>query len=284
MGGNETATPPLLSVIIPARNEAGYIGACLAALCAQDLGAGPIEVIVAANGCSDDTAGAARACTEAFAARGWTLDVLDLPEGGKPGALNAADTVARGPWRLYLDADIVCSPGLVAALRAALDRPEPAYATGRLRLAPAASQITQHYGDFWTRLPFVRGGAVGAGLYAVNAPGRARWTTYPAIISDDSFVRLQFAPAERHEVPADYVWPLAEGFRALVRVRRRQDYGMRELFALHPELARHEGKARLGPADLMQLAFAAPIGFLVYTAIALAVRARHAGGEFSRGR
>ena len=50
-----------LSVVIPASNEAGRIGACLHALLAQEGVAEPVEVIVVANGCRDDTAAVARA-------------------------------------------------------------------------------------------------------------------------------------------------------------------------------------------------------------------------------
>ena len=284
--GNDRAgnATELISVIIPAHNEAGYIGACLEALLAQDTAAGPVEAIVVANGCSDITADIARGHADAFAARGWQLQVLDLPAGGKPGALNAGDAAAGGALRMYLDADIRCDPALLGQLRAALAVPRPRYATGRLALAPAESRITGLYGDFWGRLPFLRGGAVGAGCYAVNAAGRARWGAYPALIADDSFARLQFAPAERVEVPAPYHWPLAEGFAALVRVRRRQDAGMRELFAHHPELAAREGKARLGAAGMVRMALAAPAGFAVYAAVALAVRARPHGRDWSRGR
>ncbi len=281
---SERPVEPLLSVIIPAHDEAFYIGACLDGLCRQTAAAGPVEVIVAANGCTDATVAIARAQQQAFAERGWTLTVLDLPEGSKPGALNAADAAARGPWRLYLDADILCAPELLAQLRSVLARPEAVYATGRLQLAPARSWVTRRYGECWLRVPFNRGGAVGAGLYAVNAAGRSRWGAYPAIIADDSYARLQFRPEERVEVPAEYQWPLVEGFRALVRVRRRQDAGMAELFRLYPELAHNEGKARLGLSGTVRLALEAPLSFLVYATVALAVRSRRATGDWARGR
>ncbi|MGY6411710.1 MAG: glycosyltransferase [Alkalilacustris sp.] len=284
VNGKETGTEALLSVIIPAHNETGYIGDCLDSLCRQTPDAGPAEVIVAANGCTDDTVAVARARAPALAARGWALTVLDIPESGKPGALNAADAVARGAWRLYLDADIRCAPDLLSQLRTVLGRPQPVYATGRLQLAPARSWITRRYGDFWMRVPFNRGGAVGAGLYAVNAPARARWGSYPPIISDDSFARLQFRAEERVEVPAAYDWPVAEGFRALVRVRRRQDAGMAELFRLYPELAHNEEKVRPGISGTLRLAHEAPISFLVYALVVLAVRSRRATGTWARGR
>ena len=274
----------LLSVILPAHNEAGYIGTCLDSLLSQDAQAGPVEVVVAANGCKDTTVAVAREREQAFAARGWRLVVLDLPDGNKVGALNAGDAEATGAWRLYLDADIRCDPPLFGQLRTVLKQPSAIFVTGALRLAPARSWLTRRYGDFWMRLPFVRHGAVGAGLYAVNAAGRARWGRFPSVIADDGFARLQFRPDERIEVPAAYFWPLSEGFAAIVRVRRRQDAGTAELFGLYPELAQNEGKSPLGMAGLGRLALQAPISFLVYAAVTLAVRSRRADVGWARGR
>ena len=274
----------LLSVIIPAHNEAGYVGACLDALAGQDETAGQVEVIVVANACRDATATVAREREAALVARGWRLVVLELAEGGKINALNAGDRAAAGPCRLYLDADIRCDPALLGQLRTALAQPGPVFATGRLRLAPARSWITRRYGDFWVQLPFVRGGAVAAGLYAVNAPGRARWDIFPPVIADDAFARLQFAPDERIEVPAGYLWPLIEGFSALVRVRRRQDAGTAELFRLHPELAANEAKPPLTAGWLLGALWRRPVSGLVYIAVSLAVRSRRASAEWTRGR
>ncbi len=134
------------------------------------------------------------------------------------------------------------------------------------------------------RLPFVQGGAVGAGLFAVNAAGRARWGDWPAIISDDTFARVNFSPAERTEVPAAYHWPMVEGLRNLIRVRRRQDAGVEEVYRHYPQLRDNEGKRPVTPRDLPRLALAAPLGLAVYLAVHLAVRARPGGSDWTRGR
>ncbi len=95
----------MISVIIPANNEEGYIGHCLDLLLASDPPAkGPMQVVVVANGCTDDTVGEARERTGAFAAQGWQLDVLDLEQGGKVKALNAAEKAIIHPLRVYIDA------------------------------------------------------------------------------------------------------------------------------------------------------------------------------------
>jgi glycosyltransferase involved in cell wall biosynthesis len=273
-----------LSVIIPAHDEEAWIDRCLTALVTQDAATPPVEIIVVANACRDGTVARAEAYAPRFAARDWALTVLDLAEGGKLKALNSGDRAAQGRSRLYLDADIACDPGMLAEIARALAVDAPRYATGTLAVAPARSWITRAYASVWTRLPFVKGGAVGAGLFAVNPAGRARWGDFPAIISDDTFVRLNFAPEERIEVPARYYWPMVEGFGNLVRVRRRQDAGVAELHRLYPNLVGNEAKAPLTPAAMLAIALQVPLGFLAYLAVHVAVRLRPASGAWTRGR
>jgi glycosyltransferase involved in cell wall biosynthesis len=273
----------MLSVIIPASNEEGYIGACLAALFAGDPVPGGAEVVVVANGCRDATAARAREMTPQAGQAGWALTVLDLAEGGKPGALNAGDAAARGDIRAYLDADVIVSAGLMTALVAVLSMPGPLYASGTPRIPRALSAVTRAYARFWQRLPFAQSKAPGFGLFAVNAAGRERWGAFPALISDDTFVRLQFTPEERAQVPGLYDWPMIEGFSALTRVRRRQDAGVAEIDRLYPGLLSREGKARLGALQLAGLALRDPMGFATYASVSVAVRLRRAKG-WTRGR
>lgn len=274
----------VLSVIIPASNEAAYIGACLQALFASNPVPGGAEAVVVANGCRDATAEVARGFAGQAAAAGWGLVVLDLAEGGKIGALNAGDAAAQGAARAYLDADVLVSPGLMAALAGVLARPDPVYATGTAQVPRAQSAVTRAYARFWQRLPFARSVAPGYGLFAVNAAGRARWGAFPAIISDDTWVRLQFMPEERVQVAAPYVWPMIEGFAALVRVRRRQDRGVAEIAERWPGLLSREGKAPLGGRRLLALASADPVGFATYAAVSLAVRLKRGPAVWTRGR
>lgn len=270
----------MLSLVIPASNEERWIGRCLEAVAASDPVAGGLDVIVVANGCRDRTAEVARG----LASRLPGLRVLELAQGSKPDALNAGDAAARGALRAYLDADCVLSKGVLAALASALARDEAVYAGATPVIPRARSWVTRTYARFWQRLPFNRAVAPGYGLYAVNAAGRARWGAFPQIISDDTFVRLQFVPGERVQVTATYDWPMVEGFAALVRVRRRQDAGVRELAELQPALMAREGKPRLGASGLISLALREPTGFAVYAAVTAAVRLRRGGRTFTRGR
>jgi glycosyltransferase involved in cell wall biosynthesis len=272
----------LLTIIIPASNEAAFIGPCLAALIASD----PVQaqIVVVANGCRDATAEIARSHAPAAAARGWGLQVIDRAEGAKPAALNAGDAAATGDMRLYLDADVIVTPPLLAQISTALARPDATYATATPRIPRAHTAITRAYARFWQTLPFARSPAPGFGLFAVNAPGRARWGDFPAVIADDTFARLQFQPTERLQVAASYDWPMIEGFAALTRVRRRQDAGMAEIARAYPGLLAREAKAPLGLSGLATRALRDPVGFAAYAAVSLAVRLGPQGPGFTRGR
>lgn len=273
------------AILIPAHNEVGYIEPCLEALLASVPTGAAVEVIVMANGCTDATVARARSYTDAFAARGWPLTVLDLAQGGKMGALNAGDAAARHGARIYVDADVVVSPPLMAQLAAVLDADAPRYASGNPVVRANGSTFTQVYARFWASLPFVTHGVPGFGVFAVNAAARTRWGDFPDIISDDTFVRLSFTPEERHRVAASYDWPMIEGAGPLIRVRRRQDIGVAEVKERYPALwANHDPM----PADALPLwrrALRDPLGFAAFALVGVAVRLPHrAQARWARGR
>lgn len=284
----------MFAVIIPAHNEAGYIGRCLASVFAQTVArgqAGPFRVVVAANGCSDATASEAEAMRAQAEAANWELVVIDIPEGGKPNAFNrgdaAAGPMAPGDMRVYLDADIEMEPGLFAELMQALDRKDPAYASGQMVVTEADSWVTRRFMDLWRQVPYMTAsGVTGAGLFAVNVAGRARWGAFPEVIADDTFVRLQFSPNERIGVSSAYYWPPVEGFRALVRVRRRQDAGGRELQEKFPDLFHNEGKPSVSLGKHLRLFLGDPVGYLVYVCVKFTVRygAQRSDRVWRRGR
>jgi hypothetical protein len=205
------------SVVIAAHNEEHVIGACLDALAAQDF-PGPVQVVVSANGCTDRTAEIARA-------RGVT--VVDRPEPGKPGALNAGDAVATSFPRLYLDADIVLPPHALSAFVARLSE-----APGRLAAVPRRRLETagrpwpvRSYFAINERLPVFRASLFGRGAIVLSEEARARFTSFPDVIADDLFVDSLYTEDERVVVPEVEVVveaPLATRalLRRLVRVRR----------------------------------------------------------------
>ncbi|HMM53351.1 MAG TPA: glycosyltransferase family A protein, partial [Burkholderiaceae bacterium] len=88
---------PLVSVIIPAYNTAGYIERCLQSVTEQTLR--DIEIIVVDDGSTDDTA----ARVEAHADPRLTLS--RKPNGGPSSAKNLGLDRARGEFVLLLDSD-----------------------------------------------------------------------------------------------------------------------------------------------------------------------------------
>ncbi|MEO7909006.1 MAG: glycosyltransferase family A protein [Roseiflexaceae bacterium] len=113
--GAVLAAQPLISVLIPARDEAARIGACLAGLADQSYR--NFELLVVDDHSTDATA----AIVRGYAAQLPGLNVVPsaaLPEGwaGKCWACWQAAGRARGDWLLFLDADVVPRPELLVAL------------------------------------------------------------------------------------------------------------------------------------------------------------------------
>jgi glycosyltransferase involved in cell wall biosynthesis len=284
--GHQTEPKPVLSVLIPASNEEALIEQCLRAVLQSDWDhSGAFETIVISNGSHDRTAETALDVQQAFKAKGWDLRVLDRKEGGKLGALNAGDKIARSAIRVYLDADVEVSKQLLRDLYSALNTAQPRYASGSLRLVDPQTWATRAYARIYAKVPFMRHGVPGAGLFAVNAAGRMRWGSFPDIISDDTYVRLNFRPEERVGVAASYSWPLVEGWNNLVRVRRRQNAGVDEIRERFPDLLRNDDKPEFPLFEKVKLALKDPVGFAVYSGVALAVRVTDTGNrDWSRGR
>lgn len=259
------------SVLIPAHNEAAYLPACLEAVAASDPVEGRAEVIVIANGCSDDTAEIARGYAEQVQSRGWVLIVLDLPQGGKLNALNKGEAAASGDVLIYLDADVVVSRALIAQIVAKLDTAAPRYASGRPNVTVGSDPVIRAYTRFWQTTPFMTHGVPGFGIFAMNRAGRARWDTWPDIISDDTFARLNFKPEERFGVPASYDWPMIDSFGAMVRVRRRQDIGVAEVAEHFPHLMANDD-THDQTIPIWKRALRDPVGFVVFCALRIAIK------------
>jgi succinoglycan biosynthesis protein ExoA len=91
----------LVSVLIPARNEARDIGACLDAVLAQDQPRERLEVVVVDGGSSDDTAAIAR---QVLSAADVAHQVIDNPVGTTPSNLNAGLACVHGEVVCRVDA------------------------------------------------------------------------------------------------------------------------------------------------------------------------------------
>jgi succinoglycan biosynthesis protein ExoA len=110
----------LVSVIVPARDEAAHIGACVRSILAQEV-AGEVEVVVADDTSRDETAELARQA-------GAT--VVANERGGISAGLNSALAAARGDVIARFDAHAEMPPGYLAACVRALDEEPDAASVG----------------------------------------------------------------------------------------------------------------------------------------------------------
>jgi glycosyltransferase involved in cell wall biosynthesis len=106
------ATPTrMISVIIPAHNEEGYLEQTLDTLARQDYPS--FEVIVVANGCTDRTADVAR---------GRCHRLIVLSQKGLGVSRNLGARMAKGELLLFLDADTTLEPTALAGIAEAFSK------------------------------------------------------------------------------------------------------------------------------------------------------------------
>ncbi|MBB5872079.1 glycosyltransferase involved in cell wall biosynthesis [Allocatelliglobosispora scoriae] len=200
----------MTSVVIPAHNEAAVIDRCLRRL------PGDAEVIVIPNGCTDNTAEIARGHVG--------VNVIELAQPGKSGALRAGDAVAKSFPRIYLDADIELSPGAIDALVAAIEAGALAAVPRRELVLRGRPWTVRAYYAIHGRLPAVRDGLYGRGAIVLAEAARARFDEFPEAIADDLFLDSVVSQDERVAV-ADAVASveapakLNDLVRRLIRVR-----------------------------------------------------------------
>jgi len=103
-GYQDTDAPPLVSAIIPAKDEERTLAQCLRSVCAQSYS--NLEIVVVDDRSTDGTAAIARAFAQNDP-RVRVLTVDRLPPGwtGKTHALQLAADWAHGEWFWFLDAD-----------------------------------------------------------------------------------------------------------------------------------------------------------------------------------
>ena len=107
------ANPPLVSVLIPARNEEANIGECLASVVTQDYS--NIEILVLDDNSSDGTAQIVNEIANGDK-RVRLIRGKPLPDNwaGKCYACHQLSQNAAGEWLLFLDADTVSKPHMIS--------------------------------------------------------------------------------------------------------------------------------------------------------------------------
>jgi succinoglycan biosynthesis protein ExoA len=121
---------PFVTVILPIRNESGFIARSLGAVLAQDYPPGRMEVVVADGMSTDDTR--AIVARSAEASPGIRVTIVDNPEGIVPTGMNAALRVARGDVIVRVDGHTIVEPEYVRECTDALARSGAENAGGRM--------------------------------------------------------------------------------------------------------------------------------------------------------
>ena len=103
-------TTPAVSVVIPTYQRRESVQRAIEALAGQTLAPDAYEVVVSIDGSDDGT----REMLEALRV-GFPLRSLWHPNRGRAAARNAGVDAARGSLVLFLDDDMVATPGLLAA-------------------------------------------------------------------------------------------------------------------------------------------------------------------------
>jgi glycosyltransferase involved in cell wall biosynthesis len=215
---------PLASVVVPAHDEEAVLGALLTVL-AEPAASGELEVVVAANGCTDGTV--------EVAAGFPGVRVVEVAAASKIAALNAGDQAASAFPRIYLDADIDVDLGSLRAVVRALRDGAPAAAPSPLIDTTRCGPGVRAYYLVGRRIGYWRHHVIGAGIYGVSAAGRARWGAFPDLVADDSFVYGRFEDAERVNPPgATFVVRPPRTLRSLHRRHVRIALGNFQLAAL----------------------------------------------------
>ena len=257
----------MASVIVPAHNEASVIRRCLDSLIGQS---GLDTLIVACNGCTDNTAEIVRnEYPQAIC--------LDIATPSKVNALNEAEKWVTTWPVFYIDADTRLSTNTIQTMTQALESdntlllaaPEPVIDTSR------SSWLVRQYYRIWLQLPYIRDGVVATCSYVITQAGRERFTEFPAVINDDGFVRCQFERQERGNIAGAQIFITApQDLNSLIKIKTRARLGNMQLAAA--KLCTQAEKKPYSSIMLDKLFSWELVRVLVYLSIATFIRWRAA--------
>lgn len=111
-GERSLAPSPLVSVVVPCRNEARFIGGCLDSILANDYDAARVEVLVI-DGASDD---GTPDIVSQYAKRDGRVRLLHNPRRITPAALNVGIRAALGDVIVRMDAHNAYPPTYISSL------------------------------------------------------------------------------------------------------------------------------------------------------------------------
>jgi cellulose synthase/poly-beta-1,6-N-acetylglucosamine synthase-like glycosyltransferase len=206
------AAVPRVSVVMAAHDASAHIRDKLASLVALDYPADHLDIIVACDGCHDETA---TLCREFGDPR---VRVLEFAvRRGKAACLNDAAAAARGDVLLMTDVRQSLDPGALRALVANLGDPSVGAVSGELRLLDAQSCFAGGVDAYWRyekliRLSESRSGSTVGVTGALYALRRELFEPLPpGTVLDDVLIPMRVAAKGRRVVfePRALVWDRA---------------------------------------------------------------------------
>jgi cellulose synthase/poly-beta-1,6-N-acetylglucosamine synthase-like glycosyltransferase len=217
------ATPPRVTIVIPAFNEAAHIDDTARNKLAQDYPRERLDVIVVSDGSTDGT----DAIVEAIADPRLRL-LRQEPRQGKTLALNRAVDASTGDLIVFSDANSIYADDAVRRLVEAFDDPSVGYATGSLvyedpgeTAVGGGSGIYMKY-ESWLRQLETRVGSVVGVNGGVDAVRRSLYRPMRADHLPDFILPLRVVEAGHRVVSCDEA---VSRERALGR--HRDEYKMR---------------------------------------------------------
>lgn len=201
-----------VSVLIPVHNGAKFVREKLESVLGLDYPPELLDILVVADGCTDETISIVRE----YAGRG--VDLLVLPRGGKPAALNAAIPHVSGEIVLLTDVRQSLERESLKRLVARFEDPQVGVVSGELLLRRGTSQDEADVGLYWRYESWIR-----KNLAAVDSMFGATGPFY-------SIRRNLFTPIPRDILLDDVYLPMTiffKGYRLIVEETARAfDYPM----------------------------------------------------------
>ena len=216
------------AVVIPAHNESSVIGQNLRRL---TLGVipGEFDLVVACNGCTDDTVEKARQAAP------WAT-VLDLPDPGKSAAIVQAERYLGPGPRIYLDADVEVNADALRGVFAALMAGSPGARPSTRFDTEGANFFVRRFFAARARIPHLNDDLSGGGCYGLSWDARARFDQFPDVIADDLFAARIVGSEAVIVRNSEATVRTPRRVRALVHVLARSKTGNRQLYGRFPDL------------------------------------------------
>lgn len=215
------------TVIVPAHNEESVIEDCLNSIVKQD---GIDNIIVACNGCTDNTVNIVETCFP-------YVTCLNIKKPSKTNALNMAEEKANELGVsypiFYIDADTQLSNKTIQHITDVME-------TGDVLLAAPtpiintqkSSWLVKTYYKVWTNLPYIKEGVIATCSFIVSKEGRKRFDKFADVIGDDGFIRCHFKNKEIANIKGAEIYIRApKDIFSLIKIKTRARLGNMELIA-----------------------------------------------------